>query len=290
MPIPIVHFEYSVSGLQVSFTDTSTNVPTSWLWDFGDSNTSTDRNPTHIYAGEGTYTVTLVSTNGDGAGTIFTTVIDVLQSEQTFSPINTPIMQIVDFNIPTALTGEATVAEKNYLITKWQLYLQPLVEVPTTVDISDTHNESAWPMLVNSLIGQLCAMDIILQGANQYLSAAGSAGGSTSTSTTGDEGDGDTQQIKSIKTGPAEVEYYENDQLATTSEIINNIGEAYSSATKAGGALDQLKQSICQLAHRLRINLPQICEALPHSPTNFVIAKPCLNTYKTDPYSNGISK
>ena len=43
--------------LTVQFTDTSTGRPTSWLWDFGDKNTSTDQNPKHTYTREGNYTV-----------------------------------------------------------------------------------------------------------------------------------------------------------------------------------------------------------------------------------------
>jgi PKD repeat protein len=46
-----------------AFTDKSTNNPTSWLWDFGDGNTSTLQNPTHIYSDSGIYTVTLTTTN-----------------------------------------------------------------------------------------------------------------------------------------------------------------------------------------------------------------------------------
>lgn len=48
----------------VAFTDTSTNTPTSWLWDFGDGINSTSQNPTHTYSTNGTYTVTLIATNG----------------------------------------------------------------------------------------------------------------------------------------------------------------------------------------------------------------------------------
>ena len=53
----------------VQFTDTSTDKPTSWLWNFGDSasgqaNTSTLQNPTHTYAASGNYTVTLTAGNG----------------------------------------------------------------------------------------------------------------------------------------------------------------------------------------------------------------------------------
>jgi len=37
--------------------------PYSWSWDFGDGQTSTDQNPTHIYGEEGEYTVTLSVTD-----------------------------------------------------------------------------------------------------------------------------------------------------------------------------------------------------------------------------------
>ncbi|MEX0966854.1 MAG: PKD domain-containing protein [Bacteroidia bacterium] len=43
----------------ISFTDQS-HQATSWLWEFGDGDTSTLQNPTHVYAQNGTYTVTLI--------------------------------------------------------------------------------------------------------------------------------------------------------------------------------------------------------------------------------------
>ncbi len=56
--------------LTVTFTDQSTNSPTAWAWDFGDSGTSTLQNPAHTYTAAGTYTVTLTATNGDGSDTM----------------------------------------------------------------------------------------------------------------------------------------------------------------------------------------------------------------------------
>ena len=55
------------AGSTVQFTDTSTGSPTSWLWNFGDSTTSTSQNPTKTYSTPGTYTVTLTSTNAGGS-------------------------------------------------------------------------------------------------------------------------------------------------------------------------------------------------------------------------------
>jgi PKD repeat protein len=68
---PAAAFSYSpaspVAGETVSFTDGSTSYDgiTSWLWDFGDGNTSTQQNPAHPYQSAGTYTVSLTVTEAD---------------------------------------------------------------------------------------------------------------------------------------------------------------------------------------------------------------------------------
>ena len=63
---PVASFTYSCSGLTCSFTDTSTdpenNIATR-NWDFGDSIVSSSQNPTHAYATDGTYLVTLTVTD-----------------------------------------------------------------------------------------------------------------------------------------------------------------------------------------------------------------------------------
>ena len=51
----------------VQFTDMSTNLPTSWLWNFGDTQTSTSQSPSHTYTAAGTYTVSLTATNAFGS-------------------------------------------------------------------------------------------------------------------------------------------------------------------------------------------------------------------------------
>ncbi|MCH2023672.1 MAG: T9SS-dependent M36 family metallopeptidase [Saprospiraceae bacterium] len=51
----------------ISFSDSSFNIPQSWFWDFGDGNTDTIQNPTHIYTSSGTFTVKLVVSNSIGS-------------------------------------------------------------------------------------------------------------------------------------------------------------------------------------------------------------------------------
>jgi PKD repeat protein len=40
----------------------------SWTWDFGDNATSTEREPTHVYAAPGQYTVKLTVRSSAGVG------------------------------------------------------------------------------------------------------------------------------------------------------------------------------------------------------------------------------
>jgi len=51
--------------LEYTFTNTSKDAE-SYLWDFGDGNTSTEESPTHVYATPDTYTVTLEVTGASG--------------------------------------------------------------------------------------------------------------------------------------------------------------------------------------------------------------------------------
>ena len=71
---PVTDFYADVTSgtapLTVKFTDTSTNIPTSYNWNFGDGSTSTSQNPIHKYASPGTYTVTESTSNYYGSNTM----------------------------------------------------------------------------------------------------------------------------------------------------------------------------------------------------------------------------
>jgi PKD repeat protein len=61
-------FSYAQTGggNQISFTSNSINA-VSYLWDFGDGNTSTQQNPTHVYTSTGTYNVRLIIFNSNNS-------------------------------------------------------------------------------------------------------------------------------------------------------------------------------------------------------------------------------
>jgi len=70
-PPPEADFEVSVTDgidpLEVAFLDRTQGVATSWLWSFGDGQTSSEENPTHSYLQAGTYTVALLATGPGGS-------------------------------------------------------------------------------------------------------------------------------------------------------------------------------------------------------------------------------
>lgn len=65
---PVASFQYEVSldnYLQVTFTNYSQHAE-SYSWNFGDGNTSTEKDPVHIYGAAGSFTVVLTATNSEG--------------------------------------------------------------------------------------------------------------------------------------------------------------------------------------------------------------------------------
>ncbi|HHT9146265.1 MAG TPA: outer membrane protein assembly factor BamB family protein [Candidatus Wunengus sp. YC61] len=53
--------------LTVKFTDESVGNVSSWQWDFGDGNTSTEQNPSHTYNSSGSFTIILTVTDASGS-------------------------------------------------------------------------------------------------------------------------------------------------------------------------------------------------------------------------------
>ena len=73
LPIAAFSFTDDLMGT-FSFMDLTQNNPTSWSWDFGDGNTSTDQNPTHTFTASSDYEVCLIASNMAGSDTTCQTV------------------------------------------------------------------------------------------------------------------------------------------------------------------------------------------------------------------------
>lgn len=60
---------------KIQFTDSSTGEPTSWFWDFGDGETSSEQNPTHSFSSVDSYNVTLTATNALGSSETSSSIV-----------------------------------------------------------------------------------------------------------------------------------------------------------------------------------------------------------------------
>ena len=128
----------------VHFLDLSTNAPTEWSWDFGDGETSTDQNPSHVYTSEGTYEVSLTATNFVGSDTY--TVVDYVSVSFPEAPTAEG-----DINCP----GEsATLTGSGVGILKWydvptggsplyegDIFNTPAIDEATTYYVEDDQFE-----------------------------------------------------------------------------------------------------------------------------------------------------
>ena len=90
---PIADFKYSplhpTTNDIIQFTDLSTDADGSvvnWTWTFGDGETSTEQNPEHKYADDGTYNVTLTVEDDGGASDTVTKIIKVRKPASPHPP------------------------------------------------------------------------------------------------------------------------------------------------------------------------------------------------------------
>jgi len=82
-------------GDYVAFTDASTNLPDTWLWEFGDGNTSTSQNPTFQYNVAGSMSVNFWANNTGGGDwenkSAYISVVDCAIPVAAFSANDTSV-------------------------------------------------------------------------------------------------------------------------------------------------------------------------------------------------------
>jgi subtilisin family serine protease/subtilisin-like proprotein convertase family protein len=109
---PVAAFDVAKDDLTVTFTNRSTDEDSSELdyaWAFGDGATSTDANPVHTYAAEGSYTVSLTVTDDTGLSSVVEQQISVSDIDIQLNLLRAQRARtgstIVDLRWSGALTG-----------------------------------------------------------------------------------------------------------------------------------------------------------------------------------------
>ncbi|MFH2094223.1 MAG: M4 family metallopeptidase, partial [Bacteroidota bacterium] len=135
---PVANFSSDVTTTcngTVAFSDLSTNGPISWLWNFGDGNTSTQQNPVHTYITSGSYTVSLTATNPNGSDTY--TLSGTIDVTLPTAPVVTGDTICENTSASLSATGTGTiywysVPTGGSPVTTGNSYTTPLLATTTT--------------------------------------------------------------------------------------------------------------------------------------------------------------
>lgn len=101
----------------VTFKDLTTNNPTDWLWDFGDGEVTNVREPVHLYAKTGNYTVKLTAFNAAAPNGVTTEKKDYITV--TTDPIACMMAKPLGGTVPPGLTVEFTDCSLNTDDVSW---------------------------------------------------------------------------------------------------------------------------------------------------------------------------
>lgn len=250
-------FICKVKGLKVTFQLLS-KIPANAIvsWNFGDGTDAyNELSPTHKYGRQGIYPIDLTVETSNGTYGKGAKVLMLSKVVKTHLPDS--IYNLINEYIPHEISEGMTAYQKSVFINKWQLYIHPLVNRPRgqEIPIEEYNNELYYEGLENQLIMELAAWDYLnvtitnlLTGSGEYLRQL-----SRKSATEDDDSYENTRgdRVKSITTGPTEVEYYD-----TLSESISALFKSYTDALKPGGVMDELRKNLCMLASRLEIFLP----------------------------------
>ncbi len=127
--------------LAVAFSDMSTGSPAAWAWDFGDGGTSTQQNPSHTYATEGWYDVSLTATFGSGPISV---------TKKNYIKVDTALCTVPNFTNTSSSVAQTTWSAAEF--TSDVQFKQP-ANLPYTITTQSIVGNSIVPCDSKILLG-----------------------------------------------------------------------------------------------------------------------------------------
>jgi|GEM_PF-512858 len=107
------------SGHAITFTDTSSGTPTSWLWSFGDGTISTEQNPVHLF--------TVAATSAPDTTSTFTVTLKASNSLGNTTTTQNLVVHQPEFNLYQGISDRAqstTVSFSGFALLTGNIYSQ----------------------------------------------------------------------------------------------------------------------------------------------------------------------
>lgn len=147
-PVLSVGFNNVCLGVPTIFNDSSIFVD-SWLWDFGDGNTSTDQNPSYTFSTSGIQNVTLIGTSTEGCESVLELSVEVFPNPlSNFDFVGSCVGDEIQFN-----------GLSNNNIVEW---LWDFGDGNTSIDQNPSHtyiNPNTYNVYLSVIDGNGCSND-----------------------------------------------------------------------------------------------------------------------------------
>lgn len=175
-PKPTANFTATsvCKGENTQFTNSSTSNPSnqnmSYLWDFGDGQTSNQTSPSHPYAEAGNYTVTLTASCGNGTCTSTKTQnVIVYQTPVASATASNPVVQYAG---TTQLHGSGGTGSFSYHWEPANKLVNANVQNPQTVGLTETTTFTLTVTQPQGGCNSTAQVIVSVQGSNMTASAS----------------------------------------------------------------------------------------------------------------------
>ncbi|MBR9860429.1 PKD domain-containing protein [bacterium] len=152
-PLPRADFDVFVEFDSIKLTNLSEDYDT-WLWRFGDGDSSDAEDPSHIYTSEASYNITLTVTNACGSSDTSITVqieipVDNIEESKLLSNLNiypNPGTGVYELKLNTSLVGEMKLKlyDSKGAVVWSNTIIKTQNDIIETIDISDLDAGMYW--------------------------------------------------------------------------------------------------------------------------------------------------